>query len=187
MDIIAFYPVENALRWGRNHFEAFADEDAFRKLYLCRQTEGVKLYHDKPEDSLSAYGIFPLWQFVEDFNNEDFDEGGWWCIHLKVNDECIKRICSHDEIMDTTNSHDPKLVERINKAFADAEEDLWAVIMKALYFRDYDEMIEKEIMTDDDWVDWWALGWNWTRFAYDYLMKVADNRDLEIILNYLGA
>lgn len=86
-------------------------------------------------------------------------------------------------IMDTTNGHDKNLVERINKVWDD--DDKWsniALILSALMVRDKDEIHEKigaEIFLYDDYdVMVKELGGA-------YLMQVADNTDLRIILDFV--
>lgn len=187
MDILAFYSVGNDMGWDRHSFDALSGKDALRLLSFQRRrvgSDGIRLYHTTTED-FPFYGLFSLNEFESDFNNEDFDGSEWWCVHLDVEVGDVMRICNRECIMDASNSHNPELVQRINQAYAEGHEDLWAQIMKSLYYRDYDEMIEKEIMTHDDWYDWWLLDWDWEKFAYDYLMKIADDRDLETILNFI--
>ena len=87
-------------------------------------------------------------------------------------------------IMNTTNGHDKHLVELLNKCWDRVAWDVRGLIMKSLYFRDYDECIDKEIFTEDDTENWWSNDWDWEKYAYDYLMKVADDTDLETILSF---
>ena len=85
--------------------------------------------------------------------------------------------------MDTTNNHDYELVERINKVWNN--DDKWAnltLIMSALMRRDADEIEEKigaEIFLYDDY-DVMV-----NELGGAYLMQVADNTDLRIILDFV--
>lgn len=87
-------------------------------------------------------------------------------------------------IMNTTNGHDKHLVELLNKCWDRVSKDVRGFIMKALYLRDYEECIDKEVFTEEDWDGWESLDWNWEKYAYDYLMKVADDTDLKTILSF---
>ena len=80
------------------------------------------------------------------------------------------------DIMDTLNAHDPKLVEHINYIWCRASERFKPILF-ALYERDKVEAEEKDIIvpTDD----------NFDSFAYDFLMHVCDDADLETILNFV--
>lgn len=80
------------------------------------------------------------------------------------------------DIMDTLNAHDPKLVEHINYIWCRASERFKPILF-AIYERDKVEAEEKDIVvpTDD----------NFESFAYDFLMHVCDDADLETILNFV--
>lgn len=88
-------------------------------------------------------------------------------------------------IMNTTNGHDAHLVELLNECWDNKPLDVRGFIMKALYLRDYEECIDKEVFTEEDWDGWESLDWNWEKYAYDYLMKVADDTDIRTILTFL--
>lgn len=80
------------------------------------------------------------------------------------------------EIMNTLNAHDPELVEHINYIWCRTSESFKPILF-ALYERDKVEAEEKDIIvpTDD----------NFESFAYDFLMHVCDDADLETILNFV--
>lgn len=94
-------------------------------------------------------------------------------------------------IMNTSNSHNEKLVEQINAIY---DGDLntkvnFYVILKALMYRDREEMIDKEIVTEDEFYfshhDYHGLYNKLVRnYTYEYLMHVADDADLETIINF---
>lgn len=71
-------------------------------------------------------------------------------------------------IMNTTNGHDKELVDKINIAYFRKQID-FENIVKLLMERDKTECTEKEVNGD----------------IYEYLMHVADNKDLETILSFL--
>lgn len=71
-------------------------------------------------------------------------------------------------IMNTTNGHDKELVDKINIAYFRKRID-FENIVKLLMERDKTECTEKEVNGD----------------IYEYLMHVADNKDLETILSFL--
>ena len=96
------------------------------------------------------------------------------------------KILDSEEIMDTTNGHDPELVRKINQAWNEKREQ-FCPILRSLYERDI-----KEIMDSDAW-DWTddvesvkeTLYDEWDFHAYNYLMHIADDWDLKAILYFL--
>lgn len=85
--------------------------------------------------------------------------------------------------MDTTNNHDKGLVERINKVWNDNNNWWeWTLIVGALMHRDGTEILEKLDMEiaafADDEMMVRVLGG-------DYLMQIADDTDLRIILDFV--
>lgn len=100
----------------------------------------------------------------------------------------VKIIQGYEDIIDTTNNHDPELVAKINIAWNEKREQ-FCPILRALYERDI-----KEIMESDAW-NWTdnaesvkeTLHDEWDVHADNYLMHIADDTDLECILNYLHA
>lgn len=98
----------------------------------------------------------------------------------------IKILPDYEDIMDTTNGHDPELVHKINQAWNEKREQ-FCPILRALYDRDI-----KEIMDSDAW-NWTddaesvkeTLHDEWDFHAYNYLMHIADDWDLKAILYFL--
>lgn len=104
----------------------------------------------------------------------------------------VKILPDYEDIMDTTNSHNPELVAKINIAWNEKRE-MFFPIMCALYKRDIEEIMDSEAFTfpwehgytaDDVYL---YLAENWDIEAYNYLQHIADDTDLECILNYLHA
>ena len=108
----------------------------------------------------------------------------------EVFDKKVDRLLSNEEakvqfltamnfydIMDTTNAHNPDLVKKINNLWITGDKELWKNILWALALRDKKEMEDKCIIvkTRED--------------AYDVadliLMRVCDDADLELIINYM--
>lgn len=98
----------------------------------------------------------------------------------------------YEEIMDTTNGHNPNLVNKINIAWNTKREQFYP-ILRTLYKRDI-----KEIMASDAFGDLSVFGIaksadeafsymdeNWDIEAYNYLQHIADDTDLECILNFV--
>ena len=71
-------------------------------------------------------------------------------------------------IMDTSNNHNEELVDKINKAYYTKRRE-FDTIVAFLMVRDKDECEENNVNND----------------TYSYLMHVADDTDLECILNYV--
>ena len=101
----------------------------------------------------------------------------------------VKIIPGYEDIMDTTNAHNPELVKKINIAWNEKRGQFFP-IMCALYKRDIKEILDSDAFTfpkygDDD--AYLYLHANWDIEAYNYLQHIADDTDLECILNYLHA
>ena len=104
----------------------------------------------------------------------------------------VRILPNYEDIMDTTNNHNPKLVAKINIAWNTKREQFFP-IMCALYKRDIEEIMDSDAFTfpwehkytaDDAYL---YLAENWDIEAYNYLQHIADDTDLECILNYLHA
>lgn len=70
-------------------------------------------------------------------------------------------------IMDTSNNHNEVLVAKINKAYHTKRRDFDSIV-SLLMIRDKDECDENNVNND----------------TYSYLMHVADDTDLESIINF---
>jgi hypothetical protein len=106
--------------------------------------------------------------------------------------------------MDTTNGHDPELVEKINIAWIECREK-FCPILCALYARDIDEITDADSFQLPEWLDCdeyhngrvtgnWAeyntmalnqMKKEWDFFAPNYLQHIADDTDLKTILTFL--
>ena len=83
------------------------------------------------------------------------------------------------ELMDETNNHDPMLVKAINSAWNDEETSKrFGDIVVPLMMRDSDEVEEKlgELQSVTD---------NWIDYLPNYLMHIADDWDLSVILLFV--
>jgi hypothetical protein len=104
----------------------------------------------------------------------------------------VKIIPGYEDIMDTTNGHNPELVAKINIAWNEKREQFFP-IMCALYKRDNDEILASDAFADWEKVSkdydtlYEYMRANWDIEAYNYLQHIADDTDLECILNYLHA
>ena len=79
-------------------------------------------------------------------------------------------------IMNCLNAHDPKLVAKINYLWARTSESFKPILF-SLYERDKVEAEEKDIVEPNDE--------NFESFAYDFMMHVCDDADLEVIINFI--
>ena len=101
----------------------------------------------------------------------------------------VKIIPGYEDIIDTTNNHNPELVAKINIAWNEKRE-MFFPILCALYKRDAQEILDSDAFTfpkydiDDAYLH---LSANWDIEAYNYLQHIADDTDLECILNYMHA
>lgn len=88
----------------------------------------------------------------------------------------ISNVKNMVEVMDCTNCHNPLLVEKINIGYNTKRDD-FLKIAQVLALRDIEECWEHNIDPN-----------NLARFegcVNEYLMRVADDQDLETILSYL--
>ncbi len=91
----------------------------------------------------------------------------------------ISALLTNNEIMDTRNGHDMKLVKAINAAWNDEEASkLFEDIIIALMYRDKDEVEEKIGNIESVTTDWYDN-------TYYYLERVADDLDLMTILSFV--
>lgn len=92
-----------------------------------------------------------------------------------------------ERIMEATDSHNPALAAQINILW-NTKREAFGIILKALYKRDFREIINDgafaglpadEAKADSD------LQINWESHAGDYLTFIADDSDLETIINFI--
>lgn len=105
----------------------------------------------------------------------------------------VKILPGYEDIMDTTNGHNAELVAKINIAWNEKREMFFPIIC-ALYKRDIKEIIDKILDSDaftfpkyDAEDAYRYLKDNWDVEVYNYLQHIADDTDLECILNFLHA
>lgn len=103
----------------------------------------------------------------------------------------VEIIPDYESVMDTTNGHNPKLVAKINVAWNEKRE-MFFPIMCALYKRDIEEIMSNDafaflgkfvVWTCDEVYNY--LTKYWEAETPNYLQHIADDADLECILNYL--
>lgn len=111
----------------------------------------------------------------------------------------------YEEIIDEWgDAHDPELRKQINDAWNKSREE-FCPILRALYTRDIDEITDHDAfhykewedspeftdgLRSGDWEDYNEMALNhmlreWDFFAPNYLSHIADDGDLECILNFL--
>lgn len=73
------------------------------------------------------------------------------------------------DLMDTSNNHDPALVELINKAYREKPKDVWKIV-RFLAERDSEFAILSKVDPRNA--------------CHDYCQHIADDKDLDTILNY---
>ena len=93
-----------------------------------------------------------------------------------------------DGIMDTSNCHDEHLVDQINEKWNLFREH-FRPILCALYERDAQEIYDSEAFTFDPAADVEYvrdyMKHHWEDEAWNYLMHIADNQDLEVIIQFV--
>ena len=99
----------------------------------------------------------------------------------------VKILPGYEDIMDTTNNHNPELVAKINAAWNTKREQFFPILC-ALYKRDIKEILDSDAFTfpkydvEDAYL---YLSANWDVEAYNYLQHIADDLDLKAILYFL--
>jgi len=195
-----------------NRFEAWGKE--FEALEKEHEGEDDWFYYDEIDEFLAKKfneiklsHLFPAGIAVGDYLTYEgglykitgFEDGGIVVDELRPGNDKDWIVCTigfsqadkikvldGEEIMDTTNGHDPDLVRKINQAWNEKREQ-FCPILRALYARDI-----KEIMDSDAW-NWTddaesvkeTLHDEWDFHAYNYLMHIADDWDLKAILYFL--
>lgn len=104
-------------------------------------------------------------------------------------------------IMDTTNNHSPELVEMINERWERNRCD-FKTILCALYSRDVQSITDADSFPSwedtpeyesgsrtGEWEGYFQMVVRelcnaWDSYAYNYLMHIADDRDLETIIDF---
>jgi hypothetical protein len=135
---------------------------------------------------------------------KDADE--WETIELGfINEPKMELLPDYEEIIDEWgDAHDPELRRKINDAWNKNREG-FCPILRALYARDIDEITDHDAfqykewidtpeftegLFTNDWEDYNKMALNhmqreWDFFADNYLNHIADDCDLECILNFL--
>jgi hypothetical protein len=114
------------------------------------------------------------------------------------------KVLYFEEVMDTTNGHNPELVKKINIAWSEKCEKFYPILC-ALYERDIDEITNSDAFQLPEWIDSdehhkgvvtgdWSeyntmalnqMKKEWDFFAINYLQHIADDTDLETILTFI--
>jgi hypothetical protein len=97
-------------------------------------------------------------------------------------------IKEYEEIIDTLNGHDEKLVEVINILWnTESCRKKFQLIIKSLVLRDLEEFEDKMFEGIEEEKFWNLVEWCDTKFedcAYNYLHRCADDGDLETIIEF---
>ena len=135
---------------------------------------------------------------------EPKDNDGWETIELGFSQhDKMELLPDYEEII-WGEAYDPELRKSINDAW-NKDREKFAPILRALYARDIDEITDSDAFQYTDWLDTEvqykavATGdWHpymdmvlaemqreWDFYAANYLNNIADDCDLECILNFL--
>lgn len=113
------------------------------------------------------------------------------------------KVVSFYGIMDS-NSHDAVLVKKINVLWAERKNEFQPILC-ALYYRDIDEITDSDAFQIPKWLEWkeyndgvrtgdWSayndrayadMQTRWDDYAENYLAHIADDGDLETIIDFL--
>ena len=171
-------------------FDSMKTEDKLNEHFPCGLAVGDFITYEG--GIFKVTGISERGLLVDEVKPCEGNED-WIVVELGFSQaDKIDILPDYEEIMDTTDNHNPELVAKINIAWNERRERFFP-IMCALYKRDNDE-----ILASDAFADWDKVGKdydtlyeymeaNWDIEAYNYLQHIADDTDLECILNYLRA
>ncbi len=100
------------------------------------------------------------------------------------------KVLDSEDVMDTTNGHNPELVGKINRAWIERRADFFPILC-ALYKRDENEIRDSDafVLSRDTMEEYGSIyeymAKHWDIEADNYLMHIADDTDLKTILNFL--
>lgn len=100
------------------------------------------------------------------------------------------KVLDSEDVMDTTNNHNPELVGKINRAWIERRADFFPILC-ALYKRDENEIRDSDafVLSKDTMEEYGSIyeymAKHWDIEAENYLMHIADDTDLKTILNFL--
>lgn len=185
--------------WGKEFEKTHKDYELYGEYYdeidefVGKKFTEIKLADEFVDGDYIIYetGLYKITGFTHrgilvDEIRPPKDSEGWIVIEIGLNQVKDITLVSGEEIMDTTQNHNPELVRKINQAWNEKREQ-FCPILRALYLRDI-----KEIMDSDAW-NWTdeiesvkeCLHDEWDFHAYNYLMHIADDWDLKAILYFL--
>ena len=199
------------VKWAEEFEESHKDFDWAQGFFYDEVDDfiGYRLDSMKTEDKLKEH--FPFGLAVGDFityeggifkvtgisergllvdevkpckGNED-----WIVIELGFSQaDKIDILPDYEEVMDTTNGHDPELVAKINIAWHEKREQFFPILC-ALYDRDAEEILNSDAWNWTDEIESVreCMRDEWDFHAPNYLQHIADDTDLECILNFLHA
>ena len=171
-------------------FDSMITEDKIKKHFPCGLAVGDFITYEG--GIFKVTGVTERGLLVDEVKPREGNKD-WIVTELGFSQaDKIDILPDYEEIMDTTNGHDPELVKKINIAWNERRERFFP-IMCALYKRDNDEILASDAFADWDKVSkdydtlYEYMEANWDIEAYNYLRHMADDTDLECILNYLHA
>lgn len=164
--------------------DMFGDNEEHMFVVTCHngyaEGEGIRLKYPRM-DRLTYRNIAE----IDTYTGGRITDSG--CV--TTDDVCLKYAeVEKFGIIDTTNGHNPDLVRRINTKWAE-EKEKFQKILVALYDRDLDEILNADSFAYDKWtskdIAFADLQSDWDKHAPNYLQHIADDGDLEAILNFV--
>lgn len=104
---------------------------------------------------------------------------------MKAEDDSDEKMLTY--FMNPYNSHSKELVLKINRLWK-KDKSKFRPILIALFHRDFDEIYNADSfggLPTDKTDAWLSLSLNWETNAYNYLMHIADDGDLEVIIDFI--
>ena len=167
-------------------FDSMKTEDKLNEHFPCGLAVGDFITYEG--GIFKVTGISERGLLVDEVKPCEGNED-WIVVELGFSQaDKIDILPDYEEVMDTTNGHDPELVAKINIAWNEKREQFFPILC-ALYDRDAEEILNSDAWNWTDEIESVRerMRDEWDFHAPNYLQHIADDTDLECILNYLRA
>lgn len=166
--------------------DSMKTEDKLKEYFPCGLAVGDFITYER--GIFKVTGISERGLLVDEVKPCDENED-WIVVELGFSQaDKIDILPDYEEVMDTTNGHDPELVAKINIAWNEKREQFFPILC-ALYDRDAEEILNSDAWNWTDEIESVreCMRDEWDFHAPNYLQHIADDTDLECVLNFLHA
>ena len=199
---VEFEDTHKDFDWGESSFYDEVDEFLSLRSDTIRMEDKVKAAFpcgiEVGDHITYEGGIFKVTGFsgrgilVEEINPRP-ENPDWKVLEIGFSQsDKVDILPDYEDIMDITDNHNPELVAKMNIAWNEKRERFFPILC-ALYKRDNDKILASDAFADWDKASkdydtlYEYMEANWDIEACNYLRHIADDTDLECVLNYLRA